>query len=122
LFFAISVFKPASIPGDEIEHTTLTAEACGSEIGRDVLQWGEQEWGKQLAQGAIYSWPQYVSIAPEQNGLVAVSIAIKFLEADHELLVPQPAYCYVQEGGGSQEKSKLAYAMSRLRGRVITFN
>ena len=93
-----------------------------SEIGTSTLEWGHQNWGVQLDDGAVYSWPQRVSIEAQTGGLVDVSILVKFRSQQNLIAVTQQAHCHIrEEDRDATQKTRFSYLISNLRRQTKTF-
>lgn len=98
LYFALSVFSDNIDATDGIEQTDLIAYKNGTEIGTSTLSWLEcNSWGKHLKDGAVYSWPQFINIQPESDGIVEVKIFVKLRSQAAAIEVPQKAICHVRK-------------------------
>lgn len=122
LFFALSVFAAECESDDSVESTTLTARMGESQIGTNTLEWGHQHWGFNHDDGAVFSWPQRVSIEPETDGLVDVSILVKLRSQQEAIEVDQQAHCHIrEEDRDATQRSRFSYLISQLRRQVKTF-
>jgi hypothetical protein len=122
LFFALSIFASENDSDDNLESTKLIATMGESEIGTSTLEWGQNNWGIHLDHGAIYSWPQSITIEPPTDGLIEVQISVNLRSKREAIAVAQKAYCHVrQEDRDAMQQSPFRYFLSRLRRKAKTF-
>lgn len=123
LFFALSVFAaPPISPDDSIEQATLVAEMHGEEIGTSTLEWGDGNWGIDLEDGSVFSWPQSLPITPSSNGLLTVRIRVKFCSQTESIETSHPAYCHIREEDRDYIQLPLwKWLLSRLKRERRTF-
>jgi len=122
LFFALSVFAAPFSIDEQVESTTLIAHMGANEIGASTLEWRDDNWGVDLDDGAVFSWPQNIQIEPSTNGLVEVTILVKLQSQQEAVAVSQTAHCHVrQEDRDAMQESSFGYFLSRLRRKTRTF-
>jgi len=93
-----------------------------TQIGTNTLEWGHQHWGYHHHDGAVFSWPQWVSIEPETDGLVDVTICVKLRSQQEAIEVDQQGHCHIrEEDRDATQRSRFSYLISQLRRQVKTF-
>ena len=119
LLFALSVYSNNVDTKDGVERTELFAYQNDRRIGSSALGWDEDNtWGKHLSDGAVYSWPQFVNLRPEHDGIVEVRIYVKLRSQEHAVEVEQSAFCHVrQEDRDSMQLPPWKFIFKRLTGR-----